>query len=308
MIKELKYRNKEIENCPMCNRLSSLNTKLGIRLNKKQGFFPQFKKGIEISILKCIDCELIYPSPLPEKQGLEHLINDFTIEDDLQNYAESYYLSGTFVRELRFLKNHFNSSLQNVSALDIGFGRGAFLRVLKNNCKEIYGIEPVVDSYNFVIGSKDIVADKDKLYNVDFETADFDNNKFDFIFFEAFQHIDDPNKALAKALKWLKPEGLIYMEVAHSNWLISKIINAHYKFLLTKYVTNLSPLHKPFNMFEFSHKSFIKNGNLNNYKVLKHEIFVCNPYLKGWLGRILSQLMERTNTGMQLSIWIQKRN
>src|SRR5205085_2091982 len=81
-------------------------------------------------------------------------------------------------------------------------------------------------------------------------------NFFDFITFGAvLEHLYHPAACLEKALQWLKPEGILQVEVPSSKHLVSKLINIYFTLIGTNFVTNISPMHAPFHMYEFSLKS-----------------------------------------------------
>jgi hypothetical protein len=121
------------------------------------------------------------------------------------------------------------------------------------------------------------------------------------------EHLNDPSDSIIKAMKWLKKDGIIQIEVPSSNHLIAKIYNLFYKIRGTNYVTNLSPMHEPFHLYEFGLKSFKEHSKNNSYKIIHYEYLVCSIYnLPRILHPFLKFVMSKTNTGMQLSIWLKK--
>ncbi|MBK8291297.1 MAG: methyltransferase domain-containing protein [Flammeovirgaceae bacterium] len=54
----------------------------------------------------------------------------------------------------------------------------------------------------------------------------YPENSFDFISFGAvLEHVYSPADSILRTLRWLKPNGIIHIEVPSSDWLINKIIN-----------------------------------------------------------------------------------
>ena len=106
---------------------------------------------------------------------------------------------------------------------------------------------------------------------------------------------------------WLKPNGIIHIQVPSSNWLVHKLVNFFYKITGTDYVGNLSPMHKPYHLFEFSLNSFKKHSERFNYEIIDFDYYVCETYLPKSLDFFIKPLMKWTNTGMQLAIWIRKK-
>jgi len=152
----------------------------------------------------------------------------------------------------------------------------------------------------------DINTDKLKLGMI--EEVEYSENHFDFISFGAvLEHLFDPSASILKAMKWLKPNGIIHIKVPSSDWLIAKIINLFYKLKCTDYVCNLSPMHKPFHLYEFSLKSFQEHAKQHGYELAFYEYYVCQTFMPKMIDYILKPYMRWTNTGMQLCVWLRKR-
>jgi predicted SAM-dependent methyltransferase len=117
------------------------------------------------------------------------------------------------------------------------------------------------------------------------EDAEYENNFFDYITFGAvLEHLYSPGGALEKAMKWLKPNGLVHLEVPSSRYLVAKIINFYYKLIGTSFVTNLSPMHNPYHLFEFDLKSFEEHAKKHNYEIAYRKYYVCSiPFFPGFL-------------------------
>ena len=143
---------------------------------------------------------------------------------------------------------------------------------------------------------------------VPIEEADFSPDSFDFIAMGAvLEHLYDPSEAIGKVLSWLKPAGVAFIEVPSSDHLISKVINFLYKLTGNNFVTNLSPMHPPFHIYEFSLDTFKIHGKKFGYDVSYHEHYISRIYhLPKILHPILRLIMRKTDTGMLVAIWIRK--
>jgi 2-polyprenyl-3-methyl-5-hydroxy-6-metoxy-1,4-benzoquinol methylase len=147
-----------------------------------------------------------------------------------------------------------------------------------------------------------------KLQLTSIEKADFNYSTFDFISFGAvLEHFYDPSMSLLKALKWLKPDGVIYLEVPSSRWLISRLANVFYRVTGTDYVANLSPMHAPYHLYEFSLESFRQHAFKHGYEISCHQYYVCQTYMPKPIALALERVMKKTDTGMQLEIWLKKK-
>jgi 2-polyprenyl-3-methyl-5-hydroxy-6-metoxy-1,4-benzoquinol methylase len=303
MTTEKTYIFKEINKCNMCGFPVSSHKILGRRLNGSQGSSPHKKTGLTTTILQCRNCSLIFSNPLPIPLNLqdhygippeEYWKNSyFTVDPD-------YFLPIIDqVKELMTLE-------RGMKTLDIGAGLGKAMKSMESEGFDAYGIEPSVPFYERAIEKMQI--SKNRLQLAAIEDAEFPDNFFDFITFGAvLEHLYDPNDSIRKALKWLKPGGVIHIEVPSSDWLTHKIINIFYKIRGLDYVGNLSPMHEPFHLYEFGLKSFQLNGKNLGYDVVRHDYYVCQTFLPKQLDFILKPYMAKTNKGMQLCVYLKKK-
>jgi len=141
------------------------------------------------------------------------------------------------------------------------------------------------------------------------EEVDYPDCFFDFITFGAvLEHLYDPSAAIQKSLRWLKPGGLIHIEVPSSNYLIPKIFNFYFGLGDSNYVNNLSPMHRPFHLYEFGFDSFRRYAEQHHCEIAHHEYYVCDIYFipKIFHG-LLKWYMGKTDQGMQLAVWLRKK-
>jgi SAM-dependent methyltransferase len=288
----------------MCGEKALNNKILGKRLNTSQGRNPKNKIGITTTICQCKNCGLIYSNPQPRP---------YDIQDHYGIPPESYWEKEYFNYDHNYFKAEIQKlfsllgNKQNLKSLDIGAGLGKHMIALTHHGFDAYGIEPSKPFYERAISKMGINPEKLK-YGM-LENIDFPIDYFDFIFFGAvLEHLYDPSNSINRALKWLKPNGIIYIQVPSSIWLINNISNLYYKMTLSDYVGNISPMHEPFHLFEFSLKSFEMHAKQNNYKIAFHEYLVCQTYMPKLLDKILKPIMKWTNTGMELYVWIKKND
>lgn len=121
--------------------------------------------------------------------------------------------------------------------------------------------------------------------------------------------ICDRPRRRSNALAWLKPGGIIQLEVPSSRWLIARLVNLYYRLRGTRFVTNISPVHGPYHLYEFGLRSFALHGDRAGYDVAENRYLVCSiPHVPRGVHPPLGWLMERTGTGMQLSAYLRKRD
>lgn len=297
------YEFKPVTHCDMCGSGRDRHRMIGMRLNGQQGKNPRMAEGIAVSVKRCLDCQLIFADPQPVPANLaDHYgapAEDYWIPEYFE-YDPSYFAS-----EIATAK-HLLGFQSGMTALDIGAGLGKCMKSLGNAGFDAYGIEPSQPFHEKAIST--MGTDPGRLRHSTVENARFSPGYFDFITFGAvLEHLYEPSRALAKAMEWLKPGGIIQIEVPSSRHLVAKIVNLYFRLRGTNYVTNISPMHVPFHLFEFGLESFRRNALINGYEVAHHEYSVCHifhlprivhPPLRWW--------MKRNDSGMQLTVYLRK--
>lgn len=302
MAKVLKYNFEPVTHCEMCGDDTSHHKVLGQRLNCSQGLRPKTRGGISVSVKKCTSCQLIYASPMPVPES---------IHDHYGVPPEEYWQASYFEwfpdlsRQIDTLKKLINI-VPGVKALDIGAGLGKGMISLSKAGFDTYGFEPSEPFYERAISKMNIPPDRLKLGMI--EEVDYPEEFFDFITFGAvLEHLYHPAQSLEKALGWLKPGGVIHIEVPSSGYLLSSFINWYYKLIGTNYVTNISPMHEPYHLYEFGLQSFERLSKRLNCHVAYYEYEVgAISFFPRLVHPLLRKYMKWTNRGMQLTVWLKK--
>jgi SAM-dependent methyltransferase len=297
--KEITYKFVYIDKCNMC-RGTDFRV-LGKRLNQHQGQKPQQKIGITTTVVQCKRCSLIFANPLPiPNQIADHY--DVEIDnyfgDHIKNIPENY-----FSNEIATLKSIYPIQ-PGMRALDIGTGLGGVMQALTKNGIDAYGLEPSKSFYQFALTRG---FNKERLFNQGIEEASFQDGYFDLVLFSAvFEHLYDPNQALVNALKWLKPGGIVYIGVPSNRIFIQLLTNFFYTLKGLDYVSNISPMHAPFHIYEFGAKTFEINSAINNYSVVIKDFWTTEDYLFEKPNFIVKKIIKLTKTDMNLTIWLRK--
>ena len=66
-------------------------------------------------------------------------------------------------------------------------------------------------------------------------------------------------------------------------------------------------MHEPYHLYEFGLDSFTKNGAKLGYSIARHDYYVCQTFMPKFLDFILKPYMKRTKKGMQLCVYLQKK-
>ena len=297
------YSFEPVSACNMCGARPEQFAVLGLRLNRSQGLKPKTADGIAVTVKRCRNCDLLFadPQPFPEKlddhYGTPEEYWDEDYFDDEPDYFESQI--ATTKRLLDFTPG--------MTALDVGAGMGKAMRAMTAAGFDAWGFEPSAEFRSAAIARNGVAEDRLALAGI--ENAHYPPEQFDFISFGAvLEHLRSPSDSLERALEWLKPGGIIQVEVPSSRWLISRLLNLYYRLRGTNFVTNLSPMHRPFHLFEFAPTSFECHGRRAGYDIAQHSFMVCSiPHVPSNLRPPLRWWMERTGRGMQLEVFLRKR-
>jgi SAM-dependent methyltransferase len=294
------YKLVEATHCNMCGTSAADAKVLGRRLNRHQGLRPRSKVGVATTIVRCRACHLVFanPLPLPEDIGQHYDL-------DPEVYWDQAHLDKP---ELGDLADRFRALWTGGGtprALDIGAGLGQTMRALGENGFDAYGIEP---SATFHKRAVEMGLDPERLVNTGIEEASFPQEHFDYVSFGAvLEHVADPAAALERALSWTRPDGLVWVHVPSSRWLVARVLNGIYRAQGLDYVTNISPMHSPFHLYEFGLESFRRHGERAGYEVVDSRFLVCSTYAPPPLDRVARAVMDRTDTGMIVEVWLRSR-
>lgn len=301
-MRRITYTFEPVESCNLCGSDSSNFLIKGKRLNGNQGFNPRNKTGITTTVVRCKNCGLTFsnPTPIPAK-----------LSDHYDIPAEDYWISEYFkVNEndyagLISLAKKYGDIKPGDKILDIGAGIGKCMIAFERAGYDVWGFEPSEPFYRKAIQTMKVNPERIKMAAI--ENADYEENFFDFITFGAvLEHLYNPSESILTAIKWLKPNGIIHIEVPSSDWLINDLINFAYRVRGLDYVGNISPMHEPFHIYEFALKSFQEHAKKHGYEITNADYYVCKTYMPSLLDPMLKWYMAKTKKGMQLAVLLRK--
>jgi SAM-dependent methyltransferase len=286
------------EHCNMCGEPTRTAKVLGRRLDRHQGIRPRRRAGVTTSIQRCRACGLVFPNPMPVPatvgQHYDMPPEDYWDHEYLEQEAQE-----THAQEFR---QRWAGNGRSPVALDVGAGVGHTMLAYQSAGFETWGIEP---SEPFRQRALQRPIPADRLLGTTIESAELPAHRFDFISMGAVvEHLMDPAGALQRALGWLAPGGLIWISVPSSDWLIGRLLNLSYRLQGADFVTNTSPMHPPFHLYEFTRRSFEAHGQRIGYRVVDSRVFVSNTFMPRGLRGPARRLMAATDTGMVLDVWL----
>jgi SAM-dependent methyltransferase len=275
----------------------------GRRLNTRQSLRPQRRIGAATTVVRCQKCGLIAASPTPVPVSVE-------CQYDMppESYWAGDYLadSNNYMRTdiTEFARLSKDNGTHTRRALDVGAGVGKAMRALAAHGFDTYGIEPSAPFRDRAVASG---IDATRLQRTSIEDAVYESDSFDFIVMNGVvEHFVDPSSAIRKAVQWLRPGGLVYVEVPSSNYLMARLARMFYRATGSDYIINISPMHPPYHLFEFTLRSFAFHASANGYGIAAHRYEPCESYMPKWVAPVFDRMMRTTNTGMQLIVWLTK--
>jgi len=216
----------QISKCPICSSkdikfIFSCHDRLYAIDNKE---FPLYQ---------CPDCKLIFLNPMPTQKTIsryypENYISMNNLNDSRNTTIRLLYDTYYSKRGRRFLKiiflpvKHLLRSLpvkKNAKFLDIGCGNGRFLKYVKENGMEPWGVDPFINKTIPILNIK-----KKSL-----KSADFPDDYFDFVTLNnVLEHTPDPLETLIECKRILKSGGKLIINVPNSNSLNYKIFKKNW--------------------------------------------------------------------------------
>ena len=296
------YHFQPVTECNMCGADERQHHLLGRRLDRSQGWRPRERVGAATSVVCCRACGLIFsnPQPIPTDLAQHYAM------DPVEYFGIERVQAGppAFQGEIRIARMLL-PDVKSGSALDIGAGTGRAMAAMRDAGFDTWGLEPSTPFRESAIRMYDIPADRLQLSSI--EEVSFAPESFDFVTFGAvLEHLVDPSTALQSALTWLRPNGIIHVEVPSTRWLLGRLLNLYYRLAGSGLVTNLSPMHPPYHLYEFTVEAFRSNGRRLGYDVARTDHYVGDTFVGGWAGRLLRRLMTLTHTEMQLVVWLRR--
>jgi 2-polyprenyl-3-methyl-5-hydroxy-6-metoxy-1,4-benzoquinol methylase len=290
----------KLENNP-CNLCGSTRVRiLGFR--DAVCFKESKNRETEVRVVKCKDCGLIYANPMPI----------FSEEDTQRNYSIQYYVDSEAKEysnaEYRYQGlSEYRSS--HGSILDIGCGRGHFLKICAERGWDTYGIDVSLEAANFAREKFGL-----KVFVGELQDASLPSESFDVIVMNSvLEHLGKPVSFLTEFHRILKRDGLLVVAVPNEGSVYHKITNLYFKLKGRKWVSNLSPLYSPYRMHGFAPKTLNIILQKTGFRVLKLStcqygisgIQMYNPFLRLSV-QVVRWFSRRFNSGEGLEAYATK--
>jgi SAM-dependent methyltransferase len=189
-------KQRELVNCSACG--SGNYDHYPVHLNP---WLPQ-----DYTYSKCEDCSFVYVNPRPLPEEVEEIYTAHTNPFDQHEYEGLDIERDSLVRLVSRLK----AIKPTGRILDMGCGRGDFLRIAKDHGYEVYGSD-----LSTTKGPHDDI----EIFQGFLQDANLPSESFDIIVTRnTLEHIFNPNEDLRELNRLLKPDGLLYVKVPHLNY------------------------------------------------------------------------------------------
>jgi 2-polyprenyl-3-methyl-5-hydroxy-6-metoxy-1,4-benzoquinol methylase len=168
-----------------------------------------FFTKIQLNVVKCSECGLIYLNPRPDKKlGLEYFEKAYANAKGFENI--SYYRDyNSIIKRNKLRLDSINQlSIPNRKILDFGAGQGHFVKIANDNGWNAQGIEVSIAGRQ----SAKLNLDLTLIGSVD----ELKLNEFGIItLWDVIEHLEDPKQTLAELSKYLHPNGFLVIETSN---------------------------------------------------------------------------------------------
>jgi 2-polyprenyl-3-methyl-5-hydroxy-6-metoxy-1,4-benzoquinol methylase len=172
----------------------------------------QDRLGNPLQTVVCHSCGLVSVNPRPSDEDIDQFYRDEyrkSYKQSLQPKLKHVYRAGRVaLNRLSYLLPLLH---QSRTVLDLGAGGGELLFMLRGLGFDVQGIEPNTgygDAARDVLGLPVQVTTYQQA-QVELESCDM------VTCFHVLEHLPHPVDALAAMVRWMKPEGLLLIEVPH---------------------------------------------------------------------------------------------
>lgn len=214
----------------------------------------------EADIVRCLECGLMYPNPMP-------LPDDTKVQSnfgDPEKYFPGLITAGRIKKYERLLKVLEKETGRKGKILDVGCGRGEFLYAAKNSGWDGFGTDI---SKTFVkFGAEHFGV---RAIAGDIRTLDIGEGPFDVVCLNSvIQYVSDPLGTLKRIYSLLNEGGSLYIEATNEDALVFAAADI-FKSISEgrKATTHLSPLFPSFQLYGFNKRSIGKALSLSGFKV-----------------------------------------
>ncbi len=239
----------------------------------------------EKGLVKCQKCGFVFMEKVPTVDELNDYYKTYS-------YASEQYLSPLTILSYNLLLDEFEKYRKTNKILDVGCGRGFFLKQARERGWEVYGTEYSEKAIE-ICTSENIIMKKGALSADAFDFKDFDV----ITSFEVLEHINNPHEELQQIYQLLRKGGLFYCTTPNFNSLLRY-------YLKTDYNVIVYPEHLSYYTKKTLNKVVKKNG-FKNIKFLSTGISITRIKTSKKVSK--EAMISEENSDEQLRVNISKK-
>lgn len=206
--------------------------------------------GVECKLWRCGGCGMIFPHPMPVPVG--GVEQHYSIEPG--DYFQHHDLEEKLAAGRAMLARAEDLTGGKGRVLDIGAGRGEFLRAAREAGWSVVGIEP---SPSFAEHAAK--HSRAEIRNTPVEQCNFDDASFDAVILGAvLEHLYNPDETIKEIARILRPGGALFVDVPNEAGLYFLAGNLYQRVRGRDWSVNLAPTFEPYHVFGFSARSLRK--------------------------------------------------
>jgi SAM-dependent methyltransferase len=168
------------------------------------------RHGKALSTVLCHGCGIITNNPIPNDQ---ELVSFYSTEYRTSYKGATMPRMRQVFRNFGRLERHIRDNLEfyenRPNILDLGAGSGEFMFLADAMGAHCVGVEPTIDYADYCRNMLGLNVLTQTLEASNFSDATFDHIRLSHV----LEHMNNPIRSLKVLHRWLKPDGLLYIEV-----------------------------------------------------------------------------------------------
>lgn len=248
------------------------------------------------TVYKCVNCGLGFLDPRPDQNELQNLYQDdyFSSHYDQGLKVDSPEMKRRISQEDHRIK-FFRNLKRHGRILDIGCGMGYFLYACRIYGYEVEGQDVSGDSASYVRSELKIPVIMGQIEKIDIE----DNSMDVITMWHALEHTPDPRKHLKKARMWLKPDGLLIVDVPNYEGTDAQ-----------KMWNSWSGWSLPYHLYHFTQDTLVSMLEKHGFKIIRTKDYH-SEYIKEKLKQIpviglFARLIAKRYSGTSFAVVAKK--
>ena len=220
-------------------------------------------RSLVTNIVKCRNCGLIYPNPMP-------IPDERQLQENYGN-PDIYFPCAITEKRLKFygsILKGINRYVKKGRLLDIGCGRGELLHVAKKQGWDVCGAEVSKGFADYAKNNFDVDVKVGELDNLKFADGEFDAVSLVAV----LQHTHNPREILSEVNRILRDKGLLFMETMNNGSLLYQIGDLYYRLRGLRRTTHLSPTFPCYQLYGFSAESIHYVLRILGFRIVKIKI------------------------------------